>query len=122
MDAVHGASKKEPPPGENCRHAGRLPIAQRPNSTLLSPPAEFPDAKRKEPPGAGTASVQHAIRAAVLSAQAGSAPRAALVDLHPRQAPAPKVDSRRGALHSTDAPEPQSGIGATNSLPIPEDA
>jgi hypothetical protein len=108
---------------ENCRHAGRPPIAQRPpNSALLWPSAVFADAaKRKEPPepGLSLCSIRYEQPFYPLKPEARLA--RALVELDPRQAPAPKVDARHGALHRHIRSPPRGGSGATNSSAIPDD-
>jgi hypothetical protein len=116
-----GKSPLQVPHLENCRHAGGPPIAQRsPNSTLLWPPVEFPDAKRKEAPALELpqCSTRYEQPFYLLKPEARLA--RALVDLDPRQAPTPKLISRHGALHRTDAPEPQSGTVPRIACPFPK--
>src|SRR3979490_1738483 len=118
-----GQSLLQAPDLENCRPAGRPPIAQRPpNSTFLRPAAVYADAKKtKEPPEPGMrhCSTRYEQPFDPLKPEARLA--RALVELDPWHALAPYVASRHGALHRTDAPQQDLGSGATNSLPIPED-
>jgi hypothetical protein len=108
---------------DNCPHAGRPPIAQRPpNSALLWPRAVFADAKkRKEPPEPGLSHCSTRYEQPFYPLEPEARLACALVELDPRQAPAPKVDSLHGALHRHVRSPAQSGSGATNSLPIPDD-
>jgi hypothetical protein len=88
-------------------YAARPPITKRPpNSTPSSPPAVFADAEeRKEPPEPGLSHYRERYEQPLYPLKPEARLARALVELDPRQAPAPKLDARHGALHSTDAPQ-----------------